>query len=141
LNDRLAALYRNEERMMDMFGWFSLLAVFIGCLGLIGLAAFSAEMRTKEIGVRKVLGASATNIFLILSREFTKWVLAANFIAWPIAYLAMNRWLGNFAYRTAVGITPFIVSMVLAFLIAFFTVSFQAAKAAVADPVRSLRYE
>ncbi len=141
LNDRLAALYRNEERMMDMFGWFSLLAIFIGCLGLIGLAAFSAEMRTKELGVRKVLGASATNIFLILSREFTKWVLAANFIAWPIAYYAMNRWLGNFAYRTTVGIAPFIVSMVLAFLIAFFTVSFQAAKAAVADPVRSLRYE
>ncbi len=141
LNDRLAALYRNEERMMDMFGWFSLLAIFIGCLGLVGLAAFSAELRTKEIGVRKVLGASASNIFLILSREFTKWVLAANLIAWPLAYIAMNRWLGNFAYRTTIGIAPFIVSSILAFFIALFTVSFQAGKAAMTDPIKSLRYE
>jgi putative ABC transport system permease protein len=141
LNDRLAALYRNEERMMDMFSWFSLLAIFIGCLGLVGLAAFSAELRTKEIGVRKVLGASAPNIFLILSKEFSKWVLAANLIAWPLAYFAMNKWLGNFAYRTTIGIAPFTASSILAFLIAFFTVSFQAGRAAVSDPVKSLRYE
>ncbi len=141
LADRLIALYRNEQRTMKMFTAFSCLAVFIGCLGLIGLAAFSAERRTKEVGVRKVLGASAPGIALLLSREFTKWVLAANVIAWPIAFLAMRKWLENFAYRTSIGIEPFVLSAVLAFTVAFLTVSYQSAKAARANPVHSLRYE
>jgi putative ABC transport system permease protein len=141
LSDRLAALYRNEERMMGLFAAFSLLAVVIGCLGLSGLAAYSATLRTKEIGVRKVLGASTATLFVLLSKEFTKWVVAANFIAWPVAYFAMRKWLGNFAYRAGVGPWPFVVSAALAFAVALLTVSYQAAKTAVADPVDALRYE
>jgi putative ABC transport system permease protein len=141
LNDRLAALYRNEERTMNMFSAFSMLAILIGCLGLLGLATYSAEQRTKEIGVRKVLGASVSNIILLLSREFTKWVIAANIIAWPLAYLGMRRWLQNFAYRTPIGFEPFLLSAVLAFCIALITVSYQSIKSALADPVKSLRYE
>ncbi len=141
LNERLAALYRNEERMMSLFAGFSLLAVVIGCLGLSGLAAYSASLRTKEIGVRKVLGASTATLFVLLSKEFTKWVVAANLIAWPVAYLAMRKWLGNFAYRSGVGLWPFVASAALAFTIALLTVSYQAAKTAVSDPVDALRYE
>lgn len=141
LDDRLAALYRNEERTMKMFSAFSFLAVLIGCLGLFGLAAHSAEERTKEIGVRKVLGASASNIILLLSREFTKWVIAANIIAWPLAFLGMQRWLQNFAYRTAINFEPFLISALLAFLIALVTISYQSVKSALSDPVKSLRYE
>ena len=141
LNDRLAALYRNEERMMDLFKAFSLLAVFVSCLGLFGLAAYSAALRTKEIGVRKVLGASTATVFALLSKEFTKWVVAANLIAWPVAFFAMRRWLGNFAYRVNVGLWPFILSGALAFLVALLTVSYQSARAAVSDPVDALRYE
>lgn len=141
LNERLGELYRNEERMLQMFGYFSLLAIFIGCLGLFGLASFTAEQKTKEIGVRKVLGATAPNIIGLLSWEFIKWVVAANIIAWPVAFLFMNDWLKNFAYRTTVGIVPFILSAVLALFIALLTVSYQSIKAAVSDPVYALRYQ
>jgi putative ABC transport system permease protein len=141
LADRLFALYRNERRTMKMFGAFSLLAVSIGCLGLFGLAAFSAERRTKEIGVRKVLGATSTGIAAILAKEFTRWVVVANLIAWPLAYLGMTDWLRSFAYRTSIGAWPFLLSGALALAIALLTVSAQAIKAALADPVRSLRYE
>lgn len=126
---------------MKLFFAFSLLAVGVGCLGLFGLAAHSAERRTKEIGVRKVLGASAPSIAALLAREFTKWVVVANIIAWPAAYFVMNRWLQNFAYRTPVGIVPFVLSGALALAVALLTVSYQAARSAVSDPVRSLRYE
>jgi len=141
LNERLAALYRNEERTMKMFFAFSLLAVAVGCLGLFGLAAYSAERRTKEIGVRKVLGASAPAIAGLLSREFTKWVIIANLIAWPVAYLGMRQWLQNFAYRVPVGILPFILSAALALIIALITVGYQAVRTAVSNPVESLRYQ
>ncbi|GAI47117.1 unnamed protein product, partial [marine sediment metagenome] len=103
LDDRLNALYRNEARMMEMFGYFSILAIFIACLGLFGLASFTTEQRTKEIGVRKVLGATVSKIIILLSREFGKWVLVANIIAWPIAYFALDKWLDNFAYRVNIG--------------------------------------
>ena len=141
LNERIDELYRNEERMLEMFGYFSLLAVIIGCLGLFGLASFTAEQKTKEIGVRKVLGATAPNIVGLLSWDFIKWVVAANLIAWPVAYLVMNNWLKNFAYRTGIGVVPFILSASLAFLIALLTVSYQSIKAALSDPVHALRYE
>jgi putative ABC transport system permease protein len=141
LNERLGELYRNEERMLQMFGYFSLLAIFIGCLGLFGLASFTAEQKTKEVGVRKVLGATTPNIIGLLSWEFIKWVVVANIIAWPVAFLFMNDWLKNFAYRTTVGIVPFILSAVLALFIALLTVSYQSIKAAVSDPVYALRYE
>lgn len=141
LFDRIAALYRNEARMMQMFGYFSVLAIFISCLGLFGLASFTAVRRTKEIGVRKILGASLTNIVLLLSKDFTKWVLAANIIAWPIAYFAMDSWLKNFVYRISPNWIEFILAGILTFLIALLTVSFQSFKAAACDPVESLRYE
>jgi len=141
LDDRIAALYRNEVRMMQMFGYFSLFAIFIASLGLFGLASFTAVQRTKEIGIRRVLGASVSNITLLLSKEFTKWVVVANIIAWPTAYFAMSTWLDNFAYRIQVGWAEFVFAGVLTFLIALVTVSYQSLKAGLADPVDSLRYE
>lgn len=141
LFDRIAALYRNEARMMQMFGYFSLFAILISCLGLFGLASFTAARRTKEIGVRKVLGASLSNIMYLLSREFTKWVLVANLIAWPTAYFAMNAWLNNFAYKVHPHWLEFVLAGVLTFVIALLTVSFQSFKAATCDPVKSIRYE
>jgi putative ABC transport system permease protein len=105
------------------------------------LASFTAEQRTKEIGIRKALGATVSNIVILLSKEFTKWVLLANIIAWPIAYVAMNRWLQNFAYRINMGLGTFILAALLALIIALLTVGYQAIKTARANPVESLRYE
>lgn len=133
--------YFTEQRMVRIFGAFALLAIFIACLGLFGLTTFAAELRTKEIGIRKVLGASYSKIFLLLSREFIGWVLLANLIAWPIAYYAMNRWLQNFAYRIHIGIAAFLLSGGTALLIAYLTVSYQSIKSARANTVDSLRYE
>lgn len=133
--------YFTERRMGRVFGAFAILAIFIACLGLFGLAIFAAEQRIKEIGIRKVLGASVLKIFMLLSKEFIRWVLLANFIAWPIAYFAMNRWLQNFAYRINIGIVAFLISGGTALLIAYLTVSYQSIKSARANPVDSLRYE
>jgi putative ABC transport system permease protein len=141
LDDRIDLLYKSEGRMRNLFLIFSILSIFVACLGLFGLAAFTAEERTKEIGVRKVLGASAANILLLLCKEFTKWVLVANVIAWPVAYFIMKKWLQNFAYQTDVGLLPFVLSAVLALIIALFTVGYQSIKAAIKDPVECLRYE
>jgi putative ABC transport system permease protein len=127
--------------MRNLFLIFSILSIFVACLGLFGLAAFTAEERTKEIGVRKVMGASAANILLLLCKEFAKWVLVANVIAWPVAYFVMSKWLQNFAYQTGVGLWPFVLSAVLALIIALYTVSYQSIKAAITDPVECLRYE
>ena len=124
-----------------MVGIFSSLAIFVACLGLFGLISFSAEQRTKEIGIRKVLGASISGIVLLISKEFTRWVLAANIIAWPVAYFVMNKWLQNFAYRARIGIEYFVLSALLAFVIALITVSYQSVKAAMANPVDSIKYE
>jgi putative ABC transport system permease protein len=136
-------LYRSEERQRQLFGILSALAVFIACLGLFGLAAHTAEQRTKEIGIRRVLGASTAGIVALLSGEFTRWVLAANLLAWPVAYLVMNRWLRGFAYRIELSsqLGWFVLAAVLAIVVAWMTVGFQAVKAAMANPVRSLRYE
>jgi putative ABC transport system permease protein len=141
LDDRLNELYRNEARMMEMFGYFSLLAILIACLGLFGLSSFTTEARTKEIGIRKILGASLSNIVTLLSREYTKWVLMANIIACPVAYFAMDRWLNNFAYRVSIGWTIFILTALVTFMIALLTVSYQSIKAALGDPAEALRYE
>jgi putative ABC transport system permease protein len=141
LDNRIDLLYKSEGRMRSIFLIFSILSIFVACLGLFGLAAFTAEERTKEIGVRKVMGASTANILLLLCKEFAKWVLVANVIAWPIAYFVMSKWLQNFAYQTGVGLWPFVLSAILALLIALFTVSYQSVKAAVRDPVECLRYE
>jgi putative ABC transport system permease protein len=143
LDGELERRYRSEDNQRRLFGYLSGLAVFIACLGLLGLAAYAAERRTKEIGIRKVLGASASGIVVLLSLEFTRWVLAANLLAWPIAFLAMDRWLQGFAYRIPLlpQIGWFLLAGVLSLGIAWLTVGFQALKAAVASPLRSLRYE
>lgn len=133
--------YRADQRFGKVFGLFAILAIFVSCLGLFGLASFVSEQRTKEIGIRKVLGASVSGIVYLLSREFTIWVLIANIIAWPIAYTAMKNWLENFAYRITIGVWMFLLAGALALVVALMTVSYQAVKAAGADPVDSLRYE
>jgi putative ABC transport system permease protein len=133
--------YRNEERTGRIFTIFTFFALFVACLGLLGLASFAAEQRTKEIGIRKILGASVPAIILMMSREFIRWVLIANIIAWPIAYYIMLRWLQSFAYRSDIGLLVFILSGFIVMVIALLTVSFQAIKAAIANPVDSLRYE
>ena len=141
LDDTFDAQYREEERLSRVFSYFAILAIFIASLGLLGLASFTAEQRTKEIGIRKVLGASVSGIVLLLSKEFTKWVLVANVIAWPIAYFTLHKWLEGFAYRTSLTLTAFIVSMVVSLGIALLTVSYQAVRTAIANPIESLRYE
>lgn len=133
--------YRSEYRLGSMFNVFSFLAVAIACLGLFGLAAFTAEQRTKEIGIRKVLGASGRSIFVLLSKEYAKWVLISNGMAWPIAYFAMDRWLQNFAYRTPWTPWIFILATSLAAAVALGTVASQIIKVSSANPVSVLRYE
>ncbi|MGH7497213.1 MAG: ABC transporter permease, partial [bacterium] len=134
-------MYRAEQHLGRVFGTFSFLAIFIACLGLFGLASFTAEQRTKEIGVRKVLGATVSGIVLMISKDFTKLVLIAIVVATPIAYYLMNRWLQDFAYRTEVGGWVIASAGGLALVIALATVSTQAIKAALANPVEALRYE
>jgi putative ABC transport system permease protein len=141
LDEAFGRQYKADEKLSQIFSCFTLLAIFIACLGLFGLASFTAEKRTKEIGIRKALGASVSEIIWLLSKEFTRWVLVANIIAWPIVYLAMNRWLQNFAYRIDIGLGTFVISALLALLIALLTVGFQAIRAARANPVDTLRYE
>ncbi len=137
----LEHLYQSEQKIGEIFTVFSVLAIFIACLGLFGLAAFTAERRTKEIGIRKALGSSVTGIIFLLSKEFTKWVLIANIIAWPVAYFFMNNWLKDFAYRINMNPWVFLLSGVLTLVIALSTVSIHAVKAAKANPIKSLRYE
>jgi len=136
-----AALYAREEQQGKVFVYFSLLAIFIASLGLFGLASFTTEQRAKEIGVRKVMGGSVWDIVKLLTWDFTKLVLLANLIAWPVAYFAMNRWLSNFAYRIDIGIVVFLGASVIALLIAWLTVGGLAARAASERPILSLRYE
>jgi len=133
--------YGSEERMGRLFSIFTILGIIIAGLGLFGLASFMAEQRTKEIGIRKVLGASVSGLILLISKDFTKWVLMANLIAWPVAYFFMNNWLQNFAYRTNLALWIFALSGVIALAIALLTVSYQAIKVALANPVEALRYE
>jgi putative ABC transport system permease protein len=133
--------YESETRLASLVSYFTFIAILICCLGLFGLAAFSAEQRRKEIGVRKVLGASIPNILSLLSKDFLKLVLIAIVIASPIAWWVMNKWLQDFAYRTNIGWTVFALAALMAVCIALLTISFQAIKAAVANPVKSLRTE
>ena len=135
------ALYRSEQAIGRLLGSFSVLAVLIACLGLLGLAAYTTERRTKEIGIRKVLGASISSIVFLLSREYVKLIILANLVAWPVAYYAMDLWLQDFAYKIDLGPGLFILSGLLALIIAFVTVGYQAVKAGQRDPVKALRYE
>jgi putative ABC transport system permease protein len=146
LDENFAALYQAEQKMGEVFGYISALAILIACMGLFGLASFAVEHRTKEIGVRKVLGASVSGIVAMLSKDFVKLVLVANLVAWPVAYFAINKWLEHFAYRSpdlagAGGWWIFALAGGLALAIAMIAVSTQAIKAALANPVEALRYE
>ena len=141
MEDTYARLYESEQRFGRIFVSFAALAVFIACLGLVGLSSFTAERRTKEIGVRKVLGASTPNLIGLMSGEFVRLVIVANVIAWPAAYFAMNRWLDDFAYRVALDGMTFVLAAALALALALLTVSYQAVRAATANPVESLRTE
>ncbi len=140
-DEKFAEQYRNDRRFAALFSVFAGLAILIACLGLFGLASFSARQRTKEIGIRKVLGASVAGIVALLSKEFVKLVLLANLMAWPIAYFTMNKWLQDFAYRIDISWWVFALAGGVALLIALLTVSTQAIRAALANPVESLRYE
>jgi putative ABC transport system permease protein len=141
LDERFNQTYQAEQKIGRILGIFAGLTIFVACLGLFGLATFTAEQRTKEIGIRKVLGASVTNIVGLLSKDFLKLVLLANLLAWPIAGWVMHQWLQDFAYRIDLGWWVFALAGVSALLIALFTVSFQAIKAAVANPIKALRSE
>lgn len=141
VEDKIERLYENERRVGIVASTFSALAIFIACLGLFGLAAFVTEQRTKEIGIRKILGANIFEIIAMLSKEFVIWTLIANLIAWPIAFYLMQSWLEDFAYRTEINLWIFFLSGFMALAIAMFTLSIHTIKAALANPVESLRYE
>jgi len=141
VDDQYNKLYRSERRTEGILRLFSLLATVISCLGLFGLASFTAQRRTKEIGIRKSLGASTRSVVWMLSRQFSVWVLIANFIAWPLAYYAMVYFLSNFAYRIQLQLWVFLLSGVLTWLLAFITIFQQSYLAASRNPSHSLRYE
>jgi putative ABC transport system permease protein len=141
LDRRFEAMYRSESRTGEIIGFFSGLSILICGLGLFGLAAYLTEKRIKEIGIRKVMGASVREIVFIVCKDFIKPVIIANLFAWPLAYYVMSLWLQRFAYRIQIGIDVFILAAGLTFIIALTTVSMQAVKAAITDPVRTLRYE
>ena len=141
IDENIKTWYQTEHRFGKIFRNFTILTVFIACLGLFGLASFTAEQRTKELGIRKILGAKISGLVLLLVKEFAKWVFIASIIAWPVAYFVARNWLKRFAYRTELGLEIFIFSAVVALFIATFTVSYQAIKAARANPAESLHYE
>ena len=133
--------YNNEIQFGKLFGFFSLIAIVIACIGLVALVGFMIKQRTKEIGIRKVLGASVQDVLVLLTKEFIKLILLANLIAYPLGWLLMNNWLKDFAYRININWWIFFAAGLLAVIIALTTISFQAVKAAIANPVKSLRME
>ena len=141
MDERYDSMYRSEIRLGKAFNWFGLLAIFICCLGLFGLVSFTAEQSTKEIGIRKVLGASGGALVHMFSRRFLTWVVLANVVAWPCAYILMTKWLQTFAYRVKMGWPVFLLGASVALAVAFLTVFFRTLKAVRANPVDSLRYE
>jgi putative ABC transport system permease protein len=141
MEDDYEGQYRSEARMGKLVNIFAGLAVFIACLGLLGLTSFAVEQRRKEISIRKVLGASAGSVLWMLGKGFVSWVLVANFIAWPIGYFAMRSWLNNFAYRTNLTVPMFLGTALAAFGVAAVVIILQTYRAAAANPVESMRYE
>lgn len=141
LDESLNLLYESEENIGNILKYFAVLAIFISCLGLIGLSSFMALRRTKEIGVRKVLGASVFKVIILLVKEFLLYVAIANIIAWPIAYYLMNDWLQDFAYHTSIGVWIFLFTGAVAVFLAIITTSYQSVKAALSNPVEALKYE
>jgi len=134
-------MYTLEQKMSQLFGYSTFLAILISCLGLLGLSAYTIEKRTKELAIRKACGASITKIVKMLSVEFLKLMFIANLIAWPISYFSVNNWLQDYAYHMTLKATPFLIASALTFIVAFLTVGFQAMKAARKNPVDALRYE
>ncbi len=141
LDEDFVWMYRSDVRLSGLIKYFTFLAVIIACLGLFALASFTAERRTREIGIRKVLGASVGRLVVLLSSEFAKWVLVANLIAWPAAYFILKAYLRNYAYHIDIGWTVFLAAGVMALVIALITVSYQAVRAAISNPVKALKYE
>ncbi len=141
MDEQFNNLYTTEQKTGQIFITFAVLAIVIACLGLFGLVTYAAEQRTKEIGIRKVLGANVANIVTMISKDFLKLVLIASIIAFPVAWWGMNKWLQDFAYRVNIGWWIFFAAGLLAIIIALITISFQAIKAAIANPVKSLRTE
>lgn len=141
LNQQFNTQYQSEEKLSELFIYFSFLAIFIACLGLFALAAFTTEQKTKEIGIRKTLGATVSQLSGKITWGFTRWVVVANVIAWPVAAIVMNQWLQGFAYRMSIGFSIFAFSTIISMLIALTTVSYMSVKAARANPIKALRYE
>jgi len=141
IDQRIDEMYRTEQKMAAGFNYFALIAIFIACLGLFGLASFITEQKTKEIGIRKILGATAPKIISLLTKEFILLLALANFFAWPLAWLGMNQWLKSFAYRIDLSVVSFLLAAVIAFFIAMLSVSSQFARATRTNPADSLRYE
>jgi putative ABC transport system permease protein len=141
LDDYFNKQYENERKFGKLFSTFAILAVFVGCLGLFGLSAYTATQRTKEIGIRKVLGSSEGSIFVLLSKEYVMLVIIAIVVAAPIVWLTMNSWITSFPYRTTISVTVFLISGIAVLFVAISTVSFQTLKAARTNPVDSLRHE
>ena len=141
LDERFDKQYKNDERISKIISNFAIVAILIACLGLFGLSSFMAAKRTKEIGIRKTMGASVNSVFLLLSREFVKWVVLSVIIACPVAWFIMNKWLQSFAYRTNIGWWIFALAILIAFAIAFLTVAWQSLKTSRTNPVEALRYE
>jgi putative ABC transport system permease protein len=141
MDDAFAKMYKSEQRVSTIAGIFALLSILISCLGLFGLAAYTTERRTKEIGIRKVLGASVAGITGLLAKDFLKLVLISIVIASPVAWYFMQKWLSNFVYRINMQWWMFVLAGIAAIAIAFLTVSYQSIKAALMNPVRSLRKE
>jgi putative ABC transport system permease protein len=141
MDEKFNAQYKNDQLFGKVFGLFSSLAICIACLGLFGLSLFATAQRTKEVGVRKVLGASVTNIVLLLSKDFVGLVLSANLIAFPVAWWIMHNWLKDFAYRIEISWWIFAAAGLMALVVALLTISLHAIRAALANPVKSLRSE
>ncbi len=141
LDENFDRMYKSEEKLSSLLWIFTAMAIFVGCMGLFGLAAFSAEQRVKEIGIRKVVGANAANIVTLLSGNFVRLIILSLLIASPVAWWVMNKWLEDFAYRITIGWSVFVIAGISALLIALLTVSFHAIKAALANPVKALRTE
>jgi len=141
LDETYAKLYRSEMNFKTIFFYITFIAIFIACLGLFGLSSFITEQRTKEIGIRKVLGASVSGLVAMLSKDFISLVLIAALIAFPLAWWAMHRWLQDFVYRININWWVFIAAATISLLIALVTISSQAIKAAISNPVKSLRSE
>jgi putative ABC transport system permease protein len=141
VSDRYQRLYEAEQKQGQLFTTFSAIAIVIACLGLFGLATFNTMQRVKEIGVRKVLGASVPHILVLLSSEIVILILVANLIAWPIAWIFMGKWLNSFAYHIDMALMVYLLAAAVAILIALITVSTQTVRAAMSNPANTLRYE